>query len=236
MIRFSHFAAPAVVAAGLLVGAGCANHDRPDEVPGSADTVATGTKDVKTTAAHDGTVYIYDETAHKMVYTGKVERGDRVEVDAHHNRVKFNDKTAVERDLIDDHHYQIYFDKDPHANDTTYLRDGTVIHENDGKTTIVAPRSDASRYSQPAPAPSGQTVIVQPQAQPAAGSITVQPQTPPPPAPAVTVQPQGSSSSVTVQPSATPAPSNSQTVYPSNNGATVVQPAPGQTTVVQPSR
>ena len=222
MIRFSHFAAPTIVAAGLLVGAGCANHDRPDEVPGSADTVASGTKDVKTTAAHDGTVYVYDETAHQMIYTGKVQTGDRLEVDAKHNRVKFNDKTAVQRDLTDDHHYQVYFDRDPHASDTTYLRDGTVIKQNDGKTTVVEPRSSAT-YSQPAPSGS-QTVIVQPQAQPAAGSVTVQP-VQPAPAPAA-------SGSVTIQ----PAPAPAQPTYPSNSGSTVVQPAPGQTTVIQPSR
>ena len=210
MFRFRQIAAPAIVGIGLL--AGCTNNDRPNEVPARADTVATGTAGVSTTADKAGTLYIYDETAHKMVYTGKVEKGDRVMVDAKHNKVLFNDKTAVERDLIDDHHYKIYFDRDPHAGDAAYYHDtnpmiieqrsdGTVIRQGD-KTTVVPP----------AEAPRQQQIIVQPQSSGTSGTTVVQPAAP-------------SGGTTVVQ----PPPSGS-------SGTTVVQPGSSGTTVVQPSR
>lgn len=231
MLRFSQIAAPAVVGIGLLVGgAGCAS-DRPDAVPSDADIVATGTKDVKTTAAQDGTVYVYDETADKMVYTGKVERGDTVRVDAKKNRVLFNDKPAVERDLIDDHEYKVYFDRDPRGNDPA------VIRHRDG-TTVIQPQSGTSGGNVIVqPAQPGGTTVVQPAQPSGGGSVMVQPAQP---SGSIMVQPAQPGGATVIQP-AQPGGGGSVTVQPapgSGGNAITVQPAQGSsgTTVVQPSR
>src|SRR3954467_13160927 len=108
MLRFSQIAAPAVVAGALMLGSGC-GPERCDEIPARAEVVGEGTRTVTANAPGDGTVYVWDKTANKMIYTGKVERGDVVTVDAHRNRVLFNDKTALDRNLIDDHNYKVFF-------------------------------------------------------------------------------------------------------------------------------
>src|SRR4051812_199205 len=106
MFRLSHFAAPAIVGAALFVG-GCANHDR--DMPGHAQMLSEGRETVSATAPHDGTVYVYDDTSHKNVYTGRVNKGDSIKLDAKDNRVMLNNNAALNQDLVNDHRYQIYF-------------------------------------------------------------------------------------------------------------------------------
>ena len=115
MIRLSQIAAPAVVGAALLFGVGCAHEDRPDEINANATMIGEGHNTVSANAPHDGTLTVWDDTAHKMVYTSRVEKGDTVKVDAKHNRVILNDKVAEQRDLINDHNYKIYFDRSNNA-------------------------------------------------------------------------------------------------------------------------
>lgn len=162
MFRLSQFAAPTFVGAALFVGAGCAA-DRPDNVPADATMISEGNKNVIATAPHDGTVYIWNRNTEKMVYTGKVARGDSVRVDAKHNKVFYNDKLAVETDLIDDHNYRVFFDQAEYdAADVARHRDTTII---------TTPRSDSNVIVQPAqPAPN--TTVITP-AQPAQPNTTV---------------------------------------------------------------
>jgi hypothetical protein len=112
MIRLSHFAAPAVLGTAMFIGIqGCA-HDRADEIPASASEISTGTETVTATAPHDGMLYIWDQNANKMLYTGRAEKGDTVRVDAKHNKIYMNDKLVTKRDdLINDHHYKVFFDQ-----------------------------------------------------------------------------------------------------------------------------
>ena len=163
MFRLSQFAAPAIVGAALFAGAGCASDERPDQVPGNATMISEGSQNVIASAPHDGTVYVWDKNADKMVYTGKVAKGDNIRVDAKHNKVFYNDKLAVETDLTDSHNYRVFFDQSEYdAADLARHRDTTII---------TPPRSDGNVTVQPAqPAPN--TTIVQP-AQPAQPNTTV---------------------------------------------------------------
>ena len=152
MIRFSQFAAPVVAGAALFIGvAGCSSHDRPDEVSPNAATIATGHDLVTATAPHDGTVYVWDATANKMVYTGKVQKGDEVRVDAKKNRVLFNDKVAVERDLINDHNYKVFFERsDKPDSDVASHREGATVIESGNGTTVIRPQNGGATIVQPA--------------------------------------------------------------------------------------
>jgi hypothetical protein len=133
MLKFSHFAAPVVLSAGLLVGmTGCA-HDRGD-VPLNAREIGEGTETVSYTAPRDGTVYVKDDTAHKIVYSGKLEKGQMVKVDAKDNKVLVDGRTVTERDLVNDHKYRLYFD------DSDRDRDRDTRVERTERTTVTRER------------------------------------------------------------------------------------------------
>ena len=157
MFRFRQIAAPLVLGAAVLIGApGCAS-DRPDEIPYSANMVGEGKESVWLTATDKGTVYIYDDTANEMVYTGKVEKGDEVRVDARDNRILLQGKTALERDLINDHRFQVFFEADEDDATVVRHREGGTVIQRDGRTTVVQPAPDTT-VIQPAP----ETTVVQP--------------------------------------------------------------------------
>ena len=65
----------ALVLAGMF--AGCAP-ERPESVPADAKSVAKqgGMNPMNFTAPQDGSAYVYDRTSQKMVYTGRIKRGE----------------------------------------------------------------------------------------------------------------------------------------------------------------
>ena len=200
MNRISHFAAPIAMGAALFLGAQGCTHERADEIPASASELATGTETVTAAAPHDGMFYIWDQTANKMLYEGRAERGDTVKVDAKHNRILLNDHVITKRDdLINDHHFKIFFDqKDLDRERDRALRSGATI------TPMTA---------QPQQQPQVQVQVQQPQPQPQA-----QPAPAPAPAPGATVY------------TPSPSNPNTTVVVPDSknntSGTTVVVPPP----------
>jgi hypothetical protein len=132
MFRFRHFAVPAVVGAALLFGGGCAK-DRHDDIPLSATEIGEGKESVFYNAPYDGRVYVYDATRDEMIYNGELKKGQMIKVDAKHNKVLVDNQTAVEKDLVDDHRYKIFFDKDEAATAREQIPPAQP------QTTIVAP-------------------------------------------------------------------------------------------------
>jgi hypothetical protein len=170
MHRFSQIAAPAVLGAALLVGTqGCQNEQR--NMPGNAQMMSEGRESVAAIAPHDGTVYIWDNTAHKNVYSGRVLKGDNVRLDSNDNKVMLNDRTAMEKDLNNADDYQIYFDRNegPDAINASHRENGAMAEPN---STAVPQQQyqqypqqqqyQQPQYRQPAPPPaagSGATVV-----------------------------------------------------------------------------
>ena len=211
MTRFSQIAAPAILGAALMISAqGCA-HDEPP-VAGTSNMLSEGRRTVSATAPHDGTVYIYDDTSHNNVYSGRVNDGDRIRLDAEANKVFLNDGVALQKDLVNDHRYQIFFDKKELSE-----ADIAKYRQANKNTTVVTPQQQ-----QPAPAgtytqPSG--TYTQP-AQPAPAQTTT------PPSNNIYVQPaQPAAPAQPAQPAipAAPAPGSGQTVV-QPDGTTVVTP------------
>ncbi|MEA2707531.1 MAG: hypothetical protein QOF78_132 [Phycisphaerales bacterium] len=129
MFRFRHFAAPAVLGAALFVS-GC-THDRHEEIPLSATEMLEGKEQVVFNAPYDGRVYVYDATRNEMIYNGELRRGQTIKVDTKKDKVLVDNQTAVEKDLLNDHRYKIFFDKDENA---------AAARENvPSQTTIVTP-------------------------------------------------------------------------------------------------
>ena len=193
MFRFRHFAAPAVLGAALLVG-GCA-HDRHEDIPLSASEIGEGKEQVFFNAPYDGKVYVYDATRDEMIYNGELKRGQMIKVDAKKNKVLVDNQTAVEKDLVDDHRYKIFFDKDEAATarETIPAQPQTTIVTPPGARTSVttdpnAPRTtittDPNAPAVPPPtqiqtAPGSKTTVTTPDAKvttdPNTGQTTVQP-------------------------------------------------------------
>ena len=94
-----------------VVAAGCAK-DRPKSVPADAQSVAkqTGTNPVNFTAPNDGTVYVYDRSAKKMLYSGRVKRGETLELDPRRDEVRLESRVVMNKDLRDLNKYQVWFD------------------------------------------------------------------------------------------------------------------------------
>ena len=131
MIRFSHIAAPVVVAAALFIG-GC-THDRSDEIPASATELTSGTEHITATAPAAGTMYLWDQSANRMLYVGKVDRGDNVRVDAKQNKIYINDRVMTKRDdLTNDHHYKAFFERSDQMRD----RDGRLHNANSDRAGV----------------------------------------------------------------------------------------------------
>lgn len=204
MFRLSHFAAPAIVAATLFVG-GCANTHR--DMPGNAQLLTQGQENVSATAPSAGTLYVYDDSSNKNIYTTRVIKGDNVSLDAQTNKVKFNNNTAIEnKNLSRSHNYQIYFERDEVAAEKE-AREAQQAASHSQGTTVVAPGNNGgTTITQP----NGTSTTVVPPQQQAAPAI--------PPAPA------GSGAGTYVRPDGTVIQPNGTTVQPGTNGSTVVTP------------
>jgi hypothetical protein len=209
MFRFRHFAAPAVIGTALFLGGGCA-HERHDDIPLSATEIGEGKESVFFNAPYDGRVYVYDATSDDMLYNGELRRGQMVKVDAKDNKILVDNQTAVERDLVNDHRFKIFFDKDENAATASQ-----VIVPPSNNTTIVTPAAPAG----PAAAPA-QTY------DPNAPRTTIQVQ-PAPAAPA----PSSSEPRTTIQVQPAPSDAAPKTTVTTPDAKITTDPNSGRTTV-----
>ncbi len=111
MMNLRHYAAGAAM--GLVVMlSGCA--DRPNDVPAAATLMTSGNNDrVSFRPTEYGRVYITDDTDHKILYQGEVDRGEMVEVNPRDDKVVVDGRTVMDRPLEDGHNYRIYFEPVP---------------------------------------------------------------------------------------------------------------------------
>jgi hypothetical protein len=99
----------AVTAAGM---AGCSTPARGEEaIPPSAQVLSSGQNGLITAKPNvAGTVYVYDASANRLIYSGLVEGGDKVVVDPGAGLITVNTVTVSEPHLFTDHQYMIKFD------------------------------------------------------------------------------------------------------------------------------
>lgn len=88
-------AAP-VVAAALFV-TGC--ETQPAAVPSDATIVTQGDDDLIFTAPSSGSVFVHEENSDRLLYSGKVDAGDRVELDRERDRLIIDGQVVSEKDL-----------------------------------------------------------------------------------------------------------------------------------------
>jgi hypothetical protein len=153
MFRFRQFAAPAILGTALFVG-GCA-HERHEDIPLSATEIGEGKESVFFNAPYDGRVYVYDATSNDMLYNGELRRGQMIKVDAKDNKILVDNQTAVERDLVNDHRFKIFFDRDENAETARQVVPPA-------QTTIVNPPAARTSVTVDPNAPAPQRTTVQP--------------------------------------------------------------------------
>ena len=214
MFRFRHFAASAVVGATLAVG-GCA-HERHEDIPLSAAEIGEGKESVFYNAPYDGRVYVYDATRDEMIYNGTLKRGQMVRVDAKNNKILVDNQTAVEKDLVNDHRFKIFFDKDENAATAS-----EVVQPPPAQTTIVTPPGARTSVTTDPNAP--RTTI---QTDPNAPQTTIQTD-PNAPRTTITTEPPPVPPQTTIQ----TAPDGGRTTVTTPDAKVTTDPDTGRTTV-----
>ena len=94
----TRLAGVAIVAVSLLGLVGCAA-DRPELVPDSAVMKAQGNDRVVYVAEDAGNVWVADKDANAIVYSGRLNPGDRLVIDTRRDLVTVNDRAVVTKDL-----------------------------------------------------------------------------------------------------------------------------------------
>jgi len=96
----------------LILLGGCAS-DRHHDIPADARLVSEGDKTLSYSFEQPGTVYIFDRNTDKMVYSGKVERGQMIRVDPDKDRIMLDDKVVRDEDMKANDTRRIFFEPDP---------------------------------------------------------------------------------------------------------------------------
>ena len=102
------------VAAAVFV-TGCASDNHPNDVPSSAMLRSEGTGRIVDTAPANGTVYVYDNSENRMIYSGTVMAGQRVTVNPKNDRIDVDDRKVSDQTLHTGDSYRIYFDRNSPA-------------------------------------------------------------------------------------------------------------------------
>ena len=103
-----------LLAAGSL--AGCA-HLGQQAIPASASVRAEGDGGASTVAYTPDTrgwAYVYDNTEHKLLWSGKVDRQDSIAVDTKLNAITVEGRPVHTRNVPKGHDYKIYFEPRDH--------------------------------------------------------------------------------------------------------------------------
>jgi hypothetical protein len=93
-----------------MVGAiGCQPEQRPDVIPSSAQLMDSGNGKMHFTASDNGTVFVYDQPANKLVWAGKVMKGQAVDLDPMKNEVMANGNVVSMKTLNNGDRNDVYF-------------------------------------------------------------------------------------------------------------------------------
>jgi hypothetical protein len=59
----------------------------------------------------DGRAYLADDSAHTVIWDGRVRRGDRIYINPDKNRIELNGKKQADLDLKSNHRFVLFFDR-----------------------------------------------------------------------------------------------------------------------------
>ena len=155
MVTFRNACILMVSSLGMVATVGCASRHK--SIPDSAQLVAEDKGKSDFVAPQDGHVYVEDRSANKLLYSGKIDQGDRLTVDPGKNRLTLNGETVRDQKIRDLNNIRVFFKPDPRADVA-------------GSRTVVVPvqpaqparSGDSEIIVQPGTASDGNTIRVKP--------------------------------------------------------------------------
>jgi hypothetical protein len=128
-----------------LLAAGCAERHR--DIPSSAQLVAEDrTGKIDFVAPDDGDIYVEDNSSNKLLYSGKINRGEHVRIDPMKDKLMINDQVVRDQKIRDLNEVRVFFKPEPQADLAG------------SRSTAVQPVHVHPAEAQPAP--SGETEIL----------------------------------------------------------------------------
>ncbi len=79
-------------------------------VPRSANMLQEGHGELSARSPDRGTVYLYDVDDGQIVWSGRIDRGERFTVDPENDRASIDGKVVYDRNLERKHQFRIYVD------------------------------------------------------------------------------------------------------------------------------
>ena len=113
MYALRHFAAPV---AALCIGAGvigCSSEPTAEQVPVNAQLLVQGDQELTYTAQRNGEIFVYDSSDKKLLYSGKIDKGQTIAIDPDEDRITVDNQLVLEKDINAGNRHRIYFKEDP---------------------------------------------------------------------------------------------------------------------------
>ena len=112
MYLIHRLAVTSFAAAALSLGvAGCLP-EHPDVIPSSAQLTVSG-RTLHYIAANDGMVYAYDKPTQRLLWSGRVLRGQSVDIDPQKNQITLGGSVVANKLLYANNDVDLYFDPSP---------------------------------------------------------------------------------------------------------------------------
>src|SRR4029453_7814182 len=127
----------------LVAAVGCAA-ERHESIPANARLMVKDSGDVSFAAPSEGTVYVYDRSSGKMLYSGEVNKNDAVNIAARQDKVTVNGRTVMDQQIRDNDEIRVFFREEPRI-DRVDTASSTIRVEPAERST----RSDADITVQP---------------------------------------------------------------------------------------
>jgi hypothetical protein len=109
MFNLRKVAAASVTGIVLTLGAVACEQQHPQEIPGTAQMVQAGNQQTVYTATQRGMVYVYDQNAHRLIWSGEVSEGKQINIDPQKNQVTVNGMVVSKGTLTPYHNEQVWF-------------------------------------------------------------------------------------------------------------------------------
>jgi hypothetical protein len=95
----------------LFAMGGCSS--APQNIPSSAQKVGTSRSNISYMAPQDGTAYVYDHSGNKLLWSGKVSRGQQILADSQNNQIEVNGRVVSSHTMSPGAENELYFEPSP---------------------------------------------------------------------------------------------------------------------------
>ena len=142
MTSLRKVAVTSVAGIALALGVAACEQSHPQDVPGSAQLMQAGNKQVVFTPNQRGMVYVYDQQNNHLIWSGEVSEGRQIKVDPTSNQITVNGQVVSKGTLLPYHNEQVWFSPE---SSRSMVAQPT---EQSGSSTYYNSSSNNGQYSQ----------------------------------------------------------------------------------------